>query len=298
MGRETGPPYDDYVVLEVPTGSWSGEWGVGTQDFVTLQYHALTHHKRVVNGFVARVPPWNFLYMETADPVMAWLGQRRFLEPDLVEPQLRQMIFDWPVGYIVVHQDMIGLNSVATVEIIGYFNALPDLLCPYAVEGDAIAYRTAWHPSGCQARTPPQIEAGVYQLDIGQGDEAFLGWGFHPAEQIFDGVFRWTGAYPQTTLYLDLPPAEYEMVFNAQAFVEERIVTIWINDTHIGDVIITPQHLVDYRVNIPAEVIGDGHHITLRFEYDGWIVPSEAGINPDPRRLAILLDWVKFIAQS
>ena len=64
--------------------------------------------------------------------------------------------------------------------MLGYLNSLGDLLCPVAVEGDAVFYRTAWHPDGCPPRTPPETSPGVYTLDIGSpGDEAFIGWGWH-----------------------------------------------------------------------------------------------------------------------
>lgn len=304
FGNETGEPYDDYIVLEVPTSGASGETSLGPPQSLTTQFYALYHHKRTVNGLIARVDNAKFLYMETSDPVMSWLGQRRYLDPQLVESQLREMIYEWPIGYIVIHKDYVGGTNPANQEIIGYFNQLDDLLCPYAIEGDAVVYRTKWHPDGCPDRTPPEIAPDTYQIDIGsEGDDKFIGWGFHWQEQIFDLKMRWTGmqplingetGYSQVDLYVDLPPAAYEMQFEAQSFVEDRQVEVVVNGEWIETVTITPQNLATYSALIPADVIGSGDHIHIALRYDDAIVPLEAGINSDPRRLAFMMTWVKF----
>lgn len=295
MGQEQGADYGDYVILDVPTAGASGETAIGKPQALTTQYYAITHHKRTVNGLIARVPNGYFWYMRTDDPLLSWLGQRRYLEPELVEAQLTQRIYDWPIGYIVIHQDIVGLHQPASQEIIGYFNQLDDLLCPYAIEGDAVVYRTRWHPDGCPARTPPQTASGVYTIDIGaDGDERFIGWGFHWQEALFDTWMRWTGEYPQADLYLDLPPASYELSFEAQAFVEERTVDILVNERYVDTVTVIPDALGNYTATIPAEYLGDGQHIQVSLVYDGWIVPVEAGLNSDPRKLAIMLRWVQF----
>jgi hypothetical protein len=169
MGEERGEPYDDYVVVEVPTGVGTGEVLIGDPHVITYQFYGMTHQKRMVNGFISRTPTENFWPLRTDDPLLSWLGQRRLLEPNLVEPELRQMISEWPVGYIVIHQDDIGRNGPTNQEIIGYFNSLPDLLCPMFVEHDAIVFRTTWHPDGCPPRTPSQTESGTYQIDISAG---------------------------------------------------------------------------------------------------------------------------------
>lgn len=64
----------------------------------------------MLNGFIAHSVE-NFWPICYDDPLLAWLGQRRFLEADKVEPELRQIIKDWPVGYIVVHQDDVGHSA-------------------------------------------------------------------------------------------------------------------------------------------------------------------------------------------
>ena len=80
-----GEPYDDEVILEVPTGAATGDVILGDPRATQLQWYGIIHHKRMVNGFISRAPLENYWYMLTDDPMLSWLGQRRFLEPDKVE---------------------------------------------------------------------------------------------------------------------------------------------------------------------------------------------------------------------
>jgi hypothetical protein len=296
MGQERGAPYDDYVVLEVPTGAGTGEVLLGSTQAIQFQWYGIMHHKRMINGFISRAPLDSFYYLVSDDPMLSWLGQRRLLEPELVEQQLRERIFSYPIGYIVIHRDYIGRSSSTLQEIVGYLNTLPDLLCPYAVEGEAIVYRTTWHPDGCANRVPPQLEPNVYQIDIGTpGDEFYIGWGWHWQEQVAGLTLRWAGEYPQTQVYLDLPAGGYELTFTAQAFWENRTVQVLLNGVPLGDPLtITTDALREYSVSIPAEVIGDGQHITLTLAYDAVVVPADVGQSADPRRLALAVDWLRF----
>jgi hypothetical protein len=290
-------PYQ-YVVLDVPTAGSSGEGYVGDPRWMTTQFYALAHHKRVVNGHISRVNTWNYMYMETSDPTMAWLGQRRYLEPETVEAQLRERIFSWPIGYIVIHQNYVGREGPTLQEIIGYFNQLDDLLCFYTQEGDALVYRTAWHPDGCDTltRTPPELEPGVYEVDIGStGDERFIGWGYHPQEQVAGLTLRWTGEYPQTDTYVDLPPGSYTLTATLQAFWENRHVSLRVNGTEVGEAVeVGTGGLADYHWTIPADIIGDGWHLQVTLAYDDVIVPVDVGQSADQRRLAVAVDRLQF----
>jgi hypothetical protein len=292
LGRE---PYD-YVIVDVPTAGSSGQGLVGNPLHITTEFYILTHGKRVINGHFSRVDTWQFMYMRDGDAMMSWLGQRRLLEPEIVEQQMRERIFSYPIGYFVLHQQFIGRNTPTVQEIVGYFNTLPDLLCPYVVEGDAIVYRTAWHPAGCAGRTPPQIETDVYQIDIGTaGDEFFIGWGWHWQEQLPGVTLRWTGEYPQALVYVDLPPNAYTLTMAAQAFWETRTVQILVNDVPVGEPFtVTTDILQEYSIAIPAELIGDGQHVTITLAYDAVIVPVDVGQSADTRRLAIGVDWLRF----
>ena len=300
MGDE---PYD-YVVLEVPTGASSGEGIVGVPDYSALQFYGIAHGKRMVNGHLSRVDVTHYWYMRTDDPLFAWLGQRRFLEPDQVAPRLAQVIRDYPVGYIVIHTNLIErYTSRATVdEVIGYLNSLPDLLCPPLVEGAAVVYRTTWHPAGCQPRTPPQAEPGLYQLDLGQaGDVRYLGWGWHFAEQIVPGLTaRWMGA-PHATdsdatvarVYVDLPAGAYALTLNAQAFGDDRTVSITVNGQQLAEITIPAAALTPVTLSILAEVIGDGDTITLELN-----APAPTTPPGSDRALSILVDAITWRQQD
>jgi hypothetical protein len=296
IGQEQGDPYDHEVVLEVPNGVGTGEVLLGDPRAVQLQYYGMIHHKRMVNGFVSRTPTEDFWYMLTDDPLLSWLGQRRYLEPDKVEPELRDHIFNWPIGYIVVHQDLIGRDSSTDQEVLGYLNSLRDLLCPVAVEKDAVFYRTAWHPDGCPPRIPPQTDPGVYTIDIGSsGDEAYIGWGWHYQESVSGLTLRWTGEYPQTQVYFDLPPGAYNIILSAQAFAETRHLRLLINDTPLAEPVpVTVDSLHNYTFPIPATLVGGGKHLKLTLDYDAVVVPADVGQSADTRKLAVAVDWIRF----
>jgi len=291
IGRE---PYE-YVIVDVPTAGGSGEGIVGNPRWLITQFYALTHGKKVINGHLSRANTWYYMNMETADPLLAWLGGRRFLEPDLVEAELRERIYSDPIGYFVIHTDMIERNTSTLQEIIGYFNQLDDLLCFYTVEGDAIVYRTRWHPDGCPDRTPPEVEPDTYLIDIGsQGDQAYIGWGYHWQEGVGGLTLRWTGEYPQTDTYADLLPGEYDLTVNMQAFWEDRRVSLAVNGAAVGNpVTVGTGGLGEFTWRVPADVIGDGRHTQITLNYDAVIVPREVGQSGDPRRLAIAVDFFR-----
>jgi hypothetical protein len=261
-----------------------------------LQWYGIIHGKRMVNGFVSRAPLEHYWYMLTDDPLLSWLGQRRFLEPDKVEPELRDHIFNWPIGYVVIHRDLIGRESSTVQEILGYFNSLGDLLCAPTVEGDAVVYRTRWHPDGCAPRTPSESAPGVYTIDVGApGDEPFLGWGWHYAEDISGLTLRWAGAYPQTQVYVDLPPGAYMVTLSAQAYTQARQLRLLANDTPLGEAqTISTDALHEYTYTLPVDVPGSDKGVTLTLDYDAAVSPADLGQGSDERRLAVAVDWIRF----
>jgi len=295
IGAEQGEAYDNLVLLEVPTGAGTGEILVGDERVITFQYYGMRHHKRTLNGFISRAPLENFWYIRTDDPMLSWLGQRRPLEPDVVKEQLRQRIAEWPIGYIVIHQDYVGLNGPTNQEIIGYLNSLPDLVCPMYVEGDALVYRTAAHPDGCPPRTPPETAPGEYTIDIGAPDDVrYIGWGWHWREDVPGLNVRWTGEYPETQLYVDLPPGAYKVRLAAQAFYRGRALEILVNGESVGAQTVPVANLAALEYAIPAALIGDGQQVTITLAYDGTDVAADLGLNSDTRRLAVMVDTVTF----
>jgi hypothetical protein len=292
-------PYE-YMVLEVPTGVGTGEVLLGEARAIQYQFYGMTHEKWMLNGFVSRAPldPLWSIYLE--DPMMAWLGQRRPLIPDTVRREMVQRIYNYPIGYIVLHRDMIGENSSTLQEVVGFFNQNDSGLCPPVTEADVILYRTRWHPDGCDVRMPPEIEAGVYQIDIGSNDDfRYIGWGWHWQESIFDMTMRWTGENLTAEVYVDLPPATYEVSIAAQAFWEARELSILVDGQSLGDpVTVTTEALHTFTFQIPADRIGDGEHTAIALEFDDVIVPSQVGQSADERRLAIMVDWIRFTRQA
>jgi hypothetical protein len=293
IGEEDG----DYSIVEIPTGAGTGEVLLGDPRAIQFEYYGIIHQKRMVNGFIARAPLEHYWYLHLDDPMMAWLGQRRDLEPERVRQQLRERISQFPIGYFVLHQDYVEANGKRPEEILAFFNAQPDLVCPWVVEGKAVVYRTTWHPAGCPARIPPEIEPGIYQIDIGtSGDERYLGWGWHWAEVVSGITLRWAGDQPNTTLFFDLPPGEYDISLSTQAFAEPRELSLSVNDVLLEpSVSIGTETLETHTFYLPAEVVGPGKNLRLTLVYDGWIVPAEVQGSGDQRKLAVAVDWVRFV---
>jgi hypothetical protein len=304
MGRET----HEYVVVEIPVAGGSGEAWVGDFRAMETQFSGMTHGQRMINGTFARAPLDHFWHWLYDDPMLAWLGQRRWLEPEVVEVQLREHIWQYPIGYAVLHQDLVGMEANANQEIIGYFNRHGDLFCPPVVEGAAVAWRTRWHPDGCASRVPPEIAPGTFEIDLGSsGDERFIGWGWHRQEDVGATGWRWAGNYPriggdvvpeggylQAELFVQLPPGTYRVTLLAQAFHEPRMVTFSVNNQDLFSRQVNPDVLDTYTFELPVELIDEDGDFELVIQYDGAITPEQAGMGGDTRRLAIAVDSVRF----
>ncbi|MEO8607493.1 MAG: hypothetical protein ABI690_06405 [Chloroflexota bacterium] len=292
MGKE---PYD-YVVVEVPTGGSSGEGIVGDPAYSALEFYGTIHGKRMVNGHISRVNTYRYTYMLTDDPMLSWLGQRIFLDPVKVRQQLEERIPSWPIGYIVIHRDMIWHDGPTIQEILGFFNSQSDLVCPVWVEGDAVVYRTVWHPGGCPPRIPPESPPGDYTIDIGADDDArYTGQGWYFPEEIIPGLMaRWTGEFPEAKVYVDLPAGAYQLDLSAQSFYRPRNLEVLVNGTSIGSVTVSESGLKNYQLSIPADVIGNGNNLTITLAYDSTDTPKSVGAGDSDRKLAILVDQIQF----
>jgi hypothetical protein len=305
--REMGLEDFDYVVLQAPTGMGTGEVLLGNPRAIQYQWYGIAHEKRMVNGFISRTPIENFYSVDTEDALLSWLGQRRLLEPERVQAQLRERIFDYPIGYIVLHTDDIERQSVsANDEIAGFFNNLDDLLCPPDIEGAAIFYRTRWHPEGCALRTPAEIDSGIYEIDIGTTeDRRYIGWGWHYAEPVGGVDWRWIGGQPQfapdaeatpipATIYVTLPAGEYRLLVTGQSFVEARTLTITVNgETIEGTHQFEPDRLQEQTSSVfRTDVQGT---LTIELTVDGSFVPRDLGMGDDGRQLSIAVERLRFV---
>ncbi len=296
IAAERGGDYDRQMILQVPIAVGTGEVLLGDWRAIQLQYYSMITEKRGLNGFVSRAPIDPLWEIYTLDPLWAWLGGRAPLDSDRITELLRDRIFNYPIGYIVIHSDLIGTTSPAFGEMIGYLNGQNDLVCPPSTEGNLIVYRTRWHPDGCAPRTPPQTHANTWQIDIGGEDTAYLGMGWHWRESIFETTVRWVGAAPEAELFIDLPPRDCEMRFNAQSFWEPRTLTVMLDDTVISDLLtVAPDSMQSFAVDLNASALGDGVHRRIRFVYDAAVVPVEVGQSADERALAVMIDTIDFI---
>ncbi|MCE7946546.1 MAG: hypothetical protein DYG88_03855 [Chloroflexi bacterium CFX4] len=291
IGAERGAPYDDLIVVEVPTGVATGEVILGDPRATQLQWYGITHQKRMINGFISRAPVEHFFYIETGDPMLSWLGQRVPLDAPFVQMQMRERIFGYPIGYFVVHQDLIGRESAALTEIFDFFNQdrnMRELLCPLWVEGAAVAYRTAAHPDwdGCPQRVPPN---GV--IDLGAAEDVrFIGRGWHYAETIAGITARWTGAEAGARLYLRLPEQRaYQITLSAQAFGQARQLSLFANGVPLEAVSVQPDELAEYTFRLPPEALPfeDGY-LELALAYD--LGGQDAALG---RTLGVLVDWLR-----
>jgi hypothetical protein len=290
-------PYD-YVVVEVPTGVGTGEVLLGKQEAIQLQLYGMIHEKRTVNGFISRAPVESFWWVFTDDPMFAWLGQRRMLEADTVREQLRQRIWEWQIGYIVIHKNLIDPYDPARSEIVGFLNGLPDLVCPAFLEGDAVVYRTAWHPDGfaenCPPRTPESVN-GDYRINIGeQGDDRFIGAGWHNPEAVPGTMVRWSGREPQAEIVVDVPPGAYTLTVHAQAFHQPRELSVTVNGEAVGVAMVSENGFTSLSFDVPESAIGEGRSVRVVLQYDGATSPAEAGLGGDVRTLNAMVDWISF----
>ena len=65
-----------------------------------------------------------------------------------------------------------------------------------------------------------------------------------------------------------------------------------------GEVAVSEAGLAPYTFDLPADRLGDGHHVEIALAYDSWLVPAEIGQSADQRRLSVAVDWIQFTRGS
>ncbi len=302
MRHEHYPNYD-YVVLEVPAGPYTGWRLIGSHP-EAMAYGAI-HEKRMVSGLLSRMPLDEHVFYETT-ALMGWLTGSLPLDTSRASVELKRYVDQWPIGYVVVHQDWMSPDR--TLETLAFFNGQPSL-CFIEVERDAVLYRTTSHPKGCPPRLPPQTAPGDYTLRFGEpGDEGFIGHGWYGPEAVGGETARWAGGRQEALIYASLPPGPaYSVTFRATAFDQARTVKVVVDsgtsgEPHIeqlGFMTIEPGGWHEYTLEIPAGLLmpprGD---LIMSLSADGMVSAAELGLSPDERPLTVAYDWVRFRAEG
>ncbi len=250
IGQEPG----DWVLFEVPTGMHSGYYGIGRGQ--RLMFYAPVHHKRLVNGLIARIPWTSHVFYEQTPLLTAFSGERHALDPPTVSRALTRSVDAWPVGYVIVHPDL--LPGERLLEYTGFLN-MQESICFYKAEEGLLIYRAAWHPKGCPPRTPPQEAGGAYVLDLGApGDEPFIGEYWYWQEDVGGVLARWAGDNDASRLRVQLPPGRgYAMTLVGTGYGVGRTVQVVVNGVSLGTFDL-PEGWHEHTVALPAEVVGDG----------------------------------------
>ena len=112
----------DFSVLEIPFGVRSGSDVIGRFGDRLMLYQT-THHKRIFNGYLSRVPVAALAYYRASPAFMFLAGETP--PPGDVSSDLDSRLRNLDVGYIVVHPEMIEAHRFA--EISALLNARSDL---------------------------------------------------------------------------------------------------------------------------------------------------------------------------
>ncbi len=291
--------YDDYdyVVVDVPSGPYTGWRNVGSHPEAMV--YGITHEKRMVSGLLSRTEIAKHLFFET-DPLLGWLTNSHPLDAGQAASRLNQYVDSWPIGYIVVHQDW--LDPARTREVLSFFNA-QSAVCYVTTERGAVLYRTSSHPAGCPPRAWPAVGPGEFGLALGEpGDEGFTGFGWQPPENVGGETARWTGA-DEALLYVEVPPdaGPYTLTLRAVAFDRPRTVRAVVGSLvpgvseagRLGTVTIQPGDWGSYSLTVPAALVRDlDGKLAISLLADGAVSAADLGLSADARPLAVAYDRI------
>jgi len=264
MREESG----DYVVLDVPVGVHYGWTGIGVGQYA--QFFAPSHEKRMVNGFLARMPYPEYAFFADS-PLFTWLAygdERPDAAMQTVAATFNDYMADWPIGYVVAHMDWMTPEQRAVW--VPWLNMQPNL-CPPGISEDGIKLWWRSVALGCDDTSPPA------QIDMGEVWQ-YVGAGWYDAEDIGGVAGRW--ATEQASLRVDLSPElQYTVTFMALAFHEERTVTI-----NGVPVTISPDDWQTYSVTIRGDRF-------LTLTHDRALSPEALAISSDVRLLSVAYSY-------
>ena len=141
--EEQGQEPGDYALLEVPFGVRSGLDRIG-QGGEILEYYQHIHHKRLLNGMIARVPNDMFQFYRS-QPVLLFLsGEPTTAATEDLQGNLREVLSWSEACYIVVHLDM--LEDTAVSPILEFLDSTPTII-PYTQEPNLMVYSVQENPT-------------------------------------------------------------------------------------------------------------------------------------------------------
>jgi hypothetical protein len=222
--NEIGRDLEEYTLLEVPVSPASGfaEFGPAPD----LQYYAYVHHKRLVTGFISRLPSdWSDRYDRS--PLLRGLsGYHALPSLEAASVELADKLNRWDMRYVLVHRDR--LPPERAYKIIQFLNVQPEL-CLVDEEGDLLAYRRINSWADCPRPEKSALPAGAVRLKLGEpGDARYVGPGWYDLEDIGGQPGRWAGEIPTATLRILLPRQNVHVAFTAFAYLPQ-VVTVQVN---------------------------------------------------------------------
>jgi len=289
--HEIGRDPAEYTLLEVPVSPASGfaEFGPAPD----LQYYAHIHHKRLVSGFISRLPGDSLSRYERS-PLLRGLSGRHDLPPlEAASIELADKLKRWDMRYVLVHRDRLSPERVRT--IVGFLNVQPEL-CLVDEEDDLLAYRRINTWAECPRPEMMALPSGTSRLALGEpGSARYVGPGWYDVEDIGGLQGRWAGEIPTSTLRVLLPKQRMRMSFNAFAYPPQQVVTVRLNGQPIAHFELTDAPQV-YHLDLPAEVLPADGPTLIELAHTRLLSASEHtnGQSQDSRPLATAYMWFEF----
>jgi hypothetical protein len=283
IGDEPG----DYLLLEIPVGPHNSADHIFGHGGV-LQYYAPVHHKRLINGAVARLPAHLTDYYRQWSLLAALAEEGPLPDVDSARGEFEMLSREWDARYVLLHRDMLSPDTATWAA--GFFNT-QDGWCLVDEEGPLLAYRRASNEL-CPIASRPLPPDGTLNLGDG-GDERYLGPGWYYAENIGGPQARWTGREPMATLRLTLAQRDYHVTLRVASYAPNQTVTVSANDRRIAEVSIS-EGWGEYTFDLPEAMIAPDGTLVLTFAHTQTesAYARTGGQSDDRRPLAVAYDAI------
>ena len=257
-----------------------------------LQYYAVFHHKRLINGNISRAPAGTTHDYRQWKLITALAEERSIPDLNTARTEFQQLSRDWDIRYVIIHRDMIAPDLANWAA--GFFNTRSDW-CLVDEEGPLLAYHRL-DGNACPTASlldPPPDGA----IKIGDGsDDRYLGPGWYLAENIGGPQARWTGSQTTAEVRVHLTNRPYRVTMQATSYLPNQVVTVTANGNLVGRITVADNGWADYELNLSASMIPTDGWITLAFTanqaqsaYD-----RSGGQVDDKRALSVAYDSIAF----